>query len=299
MRVAISEEVQTALDAGGPVVALESTILSHGFPWPQNLELAQALEEAVRQEGATPATIAVLDGVPRVGLDRAALERLTQGSGIAKASARDIPALVARGDSGATTVAGTAMLAALAGIRVFATGGIGGVHRGAQHSLDISADLREIARSPVAVVSAGAKAILDLPLTLELLESLGVPVVGFGTWDFPAFYTRTSGCTLPQRVDDLPTLARLTQSHLSLGRGGLLVCNPIPEADALDSQQVEAWIQIALEEAERSQIAGKALTPFLLATLLKLSQGATLPANRALVMHNARLAAGLAVQMCY
>jgi pseudouridine-5'-phosphate glycosidase len=172
------------------------------------------------------------------------------------------------------------------------------VHRGARETLDISADLGELARSPVAVVSAGAKAILDLPLTLERLESLGVPVVGFGTDDFPAFYTRASGCKLPQRVDDVPTLARLVLAQRSLGRGGVLICNPIPEADALDPDQVEGWIQIALRRAQEGGVGGKALTPFLLATLLELSQGATLPANRALVMHNAHLAARLAVQMC-
>jgi pseudouridine-5'-phosphate glycosidase len=298
MTLSVSPEVADALARRAPVIALESTILSHGFPWPDNLALGRALEDTARAHGATPATIAVLDGVPRVGLDDAGLERLALGVGITKASSRELPWLCATRGSGATTVAGTAFLAARAGIRVFATGGIGGVHRGAQHTWDVSADLQELARSPVAVVSAGAKSILDLPLTLEALETLGVPVFGLNTDDFPAFYTRRSGLRVPLRVDGIEALAAALQAQAALGYpGGALICNPIPEDAALDPQDVEAWITQALALAARQDITGKALTPFLLSSLLTLSQGRTLAANRALVLHNAAVAAQLAVAL--
>ncbi len=294
----LSEEVLDTQESGGPLVALESTIISHGFPWPDNLDLALALEAAVRAHGATPATIAVIDGVPRVGLGRDDLERLARADRVEKCSARDLPFVCATGRTGATTVAATCLLADRAGIPVFATGGIGGVHRGATLTMDVSADLAEIARARVAVVSAGAKSILDLALTLEALETLGGPIVGFGCDELPAFYTPHSGLPIPHRVDDLDTLARIVAAHRSLGlHGGLLIFNPIPPAHALPADRVDAWIAQALEAAQARQIEGKALTPFLLAELARLSNGATLPANRALALHNADLAARLALRI--
>jgi pseudouridine-5'-phosphate glycosidase len=291
----LSEPVALALRQNRPVVALESTIVAHGMPYPQNLETARAVEAAVRERGAVPATIAVWDGVPRIGLDDHELEALARTDGVWKVSRRDLPYVMAQKRHGATTVASTMILAAKAGIRVFATGGIGGVHRGAERTFDISADLMELARTPVAVVSAGAKAILDLGLTLEYLETQGVPVIGYQTHDFPAFYTRSSGHTLELRTDTPEELAAVLRAQWALGlEGGALVANPIPEAFALDAADIEAAIAAAVGEAEQQGIQGKALTPFLLSRIKHLTEGRSLEANIQLVLHNARLAADLA-----
>ncbi len=299
MNIQLSASVSQALANGDPVVALESTIISHGFPRPRNLEVGKLLEATVRQHGAVPATIAVLDGVAHVGLEPDQLERLALEDGIEKCSARDLPLVSAAGGSGATTVAATCHLAAMAGVKVFATGGIGGVHRHAERTMDVSADLRQLATSPVVVISAGAKSILDLGLTLEVLETYGVPVVGLGCDEMPAFYTRTSGHFLTQRVDDIETLAKAVIAQQSLGlTGGMLVCNPIPQEAALDADEVEGWIQAALAKAEAQGIAGKALTPFLLGELVERSGGQTLGANIALAKNNAQVGARLAVELC-
>jgi pseudouridine-5'-phosphate glycosidase len=291
----LSEPVALALRQNRPVVALESTIVAHGMPYPQNLETARAVEAAVQERGAVPATIAVWDGVPRIGLDDHELEALARTDGVWKVSRRDLPYVMAQKRHGATTVASTMILAAKAGIRVFATGGIGGVHRGAERTFDISADLMELARTPVAVVSAGAKAILDLGLTLEYLETQGVPVIGYQTHDFPAFYTRSSGHTLELRTDTPEELAAVLRAQWALGlEGGALVANPIPEAFALDAADIEAAIAAAVGEAEQQGIQGKALTPFLLSRIKHLTEGRSLEANIQLVLHNARLAADLA-----
>jgi pseudouridine-5'-phosphate glycosidase len=292
----LAPEVAAALAAGGPVVALESTIISHGMPYPRNLETARRVEAAIRAEGAVPATVAVLDGRLRVGLGAAELERLATARDLAKLSRRDLAVAIATGGSGATTVAATMIGAALAGIAVFATGGIGGVHRGGESSLDISADLEELARTPVAVVCAGAKAILDLPRTLEYLETRGVPVIGFGTDAFPAFYTRDSGLAVDRRADSAAEVAAIMAAARRLGLGGgLLVANPIPEAHALPRATVEAAIATALADAERDGIRGKAVTPFLLARLEAITGGASLAANIELVASNARVGAAIAV----
>ncbi|MBT9288198.1 pseudouridine-5'-phosphate glycosidase [Prosthecodimorpha staleyi] len=296
--LAPSPEVADALAAGRPVVALESTIVSHGLPWPGNLETAQAIEATVRAGGAVPATIAVLDGRLRIGLEPDDLARLARADGVMKLSRADLAFAVATGRPGATTVAATMIAARLAGIRVFATGGIGGVHRGAEASFDISADLQELARSEVAVVSAGAKAILDLPKTLEVLETLGVPVVGWKTDDFPAFWSRRSGLPAPLRVDDAPTLARFMAARRALGLGGgLLVANPVPPADEIDADEMAGHIAGAQAEAERAGIRAKAVTPFLLAHILESTGGRSLATNRALVLNNAAVAAEIAVAL--
>ena len=290
-----SESVATAIREKRPVVALESTIVAHGMPYPQNVETARAVEAAVRAHGAEPATIAVWDGVPRIGLDDAGLEALGRTSGVWKVSRRDLPYVVAKGLHGATTVASTMILAHRAGIRVFATGGIGGVHRGAERTFDVSADLTELARTPVAVVSAGAKAILDLALTLEYLETHGVPVIGYQTSEFPAFYSRRSGHTLELRAETPGELAKILQAQWALGfESGALVANPIPEPYALDHDAMEAAIEEAVREATAQGIQGKALTPFLLAKIKHLTGGRSLEANIQLVLNNARLAAELA-----
>lgn len=292
----VHPEVRAALDAGAPVVALESTIVAHGMPWPHNLDTAQRVEAEVRRHGAVPATIAVLGGRLKAGLAAAELEALARrGSGVAKASRRDLGALVARGADGATTVAATMIVAALAGIRVFATGGIGGVHRGAETSFDISADLLELARTPVVVVCAGAKSILDLGLTLEVLETHGVPVIGYRTDTLPAFYVRDSGHRLELRVDGPDEFARTMRAHWGLGLGsGLVLANPIPVEHALDSGRIDAAIGQALAEAQAQGIRGKAITPFLLARVAEVTGGASLHANIALVLNNAALAAQVA-----
>ena len=291
-------EVAEALATRQPVVALESTIISHGMPWPQNVETARQVEAAVRESGAVPATIAVLRGKLTVGLDDADLEEIGRpGQRVVKASRRDLAILLARGQTGATTVAGTMLVAHLAGIRVFATGGLGGVHRGAQQSWDVSADLSELAQTPVAVVCAGAKAILDLPLTLEYLETHGVPVLGYQTDAFPAFWTRESGLPVDARVETPAEVAAILAAHWRLGAnasdggaGGVVVANPIAAEHALARDLIEGAIGQALADAEAAGVTGKQLTPFLLARVAALTGGRSLEANIALVLGNARLA---------
>ncbi|MCP5373393.1 MAG: pseudouridine-5'-phosphate glycosidase [Hyphomicrobiales bacterium] len=289
-------EVADTLAAGGAVVALESTVIAQGLPRPHNREAAAEMEAAVRAGGAVPATIAILDGRIRVGLTAAQLDRLAD-SPVPKASRRDLAPLLAAGGDGATTVSATMACAHLAGIRVFATGGIGGVHRGAGRTFDISADLSELARTPVAVVSAGAKSILDLPRTREVLETLGVPVVGYGTDTLPAFYLRDSGLAVDARADSPVAAAAILRAQWDLGLGGVLVANPIPAADALDPGPVEAAIDGAVAAAASAGVDGKALTPFLLARLAAATGGATLAANRALLRHNAAVAAAIAAAL--
>lgn len=295
--IVLAPDVADALAAGGGVVALESTIIAHGMPYPQNVETARLVEADVREHGATPATIAVLDGRLTVGLDDERLERLATDPAVAKASVRDLPGLLARGTSGATTVAATMHVAALAGIRVFATGGIGGAHRGAQATFDVSADLTELGRTPVAVVSAGAKAILDLPLTLEVLETLGVPVIAYGADDFPAFYSRSSGLPAPDRADGADEIARILVARWRLGGGGVLVANPIPADAEIPAGEIASAIESALAEADAAGVVGKAVTPMLLARIAAITGGASLRANVALVRANARLAAEIAVAL--
>jgi pseudouridine-5'-phosphate glycosidase len=293
----VAGDVAAALQKGGPVVALESTIIAHGMPWPQNAETALAVEADVRALGAVPATVAILDGRLRAGLARQEIERLAHdGRDTAKVSRRDMPLVVARGGSGATTVAATMIVAALAGIRVFATGGIGGVHRGAEKSFDISADLQELARTPVAVVCAGAKSVLDLALTLEYLETHGVPVIGYRTDRFPAFFTRDSGLAVDARLDEPEDVARVMQAKWQLGLdGGIVVANPIAEASQLPRERIERATGQALDEARAQGVAGKALTPFLLERVNALTGGDSLASNVDLVRSNARLAARIAV----
>ena len=293
----LSDEVRAARAAGRPLVALESTIIAHGLPRPDNLEVGQALEAVVRENGAVPATIAVIDGRIHAGLDDAMLIRVANED-MPKLSRRDLGLTLARGGSGATTVAATMIGAELAGIRVFATGGIGGVHRGAETSFDVSADLEELARTPVAVVCAGAKSILDLPKTLEVLETKGVPVIGYGTDELPAFYTRTSGLALTQRADTPAAIAAMLAVQARLGfSGGAVIAVPIPEGDALDAGDVARWIDEALGAAERQGVQGKAVTPFLLQHLAEATGGAALKANVALAKNNASVAAEIAVAM--
>jgi pseudouridine-5'-phosphate glycosidase len=296
--VVMTEEVASALGAGRAVVALESTIVTHGMPYPRSLETALGVEEVVRAHGAVPATIAVVDGRPRVGLEPDELEKLAAGEGVTKASRRDLAALAAKGRSAGTTVAATMFLAHSAGIRIFATGGIGGVHRGAETTFDISADLDELARTPVAVVSAGAKSILDLRRTLEVLETRGVPVIGVGTNEFPAFFSRSSGLPVDHRVDGPEELALVVAAHLALGLpSGILVANPVPEADALDGDEIDDTISEAVRDAERAGIGRRDLTPYLLGRIVELSGGRSLTANIALVRNNAQLAARTAVAL--
>jgi pseudouridylate synthase len=295
--IALAPEVAAALAERRPVVALESTIVAHGLPWPDNLALATELEDVVRAHGAVPATIAVLGGRARIGLTADELEAVASGgSVIAKAGAADLAVYLARGGDAATTVSATAVLAAKAGIRVFATGGIGGVHRG--DAGDVSHDLYALAATPIAVVSAGAKAILDLPRTLELLESLGVLVIGLGTGELPAFYTRTSGLALDHRAEDVAALAAILRARWDvLGGGGVLVCNPIPASAELPAAEIEGAITAALAEAAAAGVTGKRLTPFLLARLAALTGGRSIVANRALARHDAEVAARLAAAM--
>ena len=296
--LALAPDVAAALADGRAVVALESTIVTHGMPWPQNLETAQSVEAAVRDEGAIPATVAVLDGVVRVGLTEGQLRDIASRTGAAKASRRDLSAIVAGRGTAGTTVAATMFLAARAGIAVFATGGIGGVHRGAGETFDISADLIELGRSPVAVVCAGAKSILDIPKTLEVLETQGVPVVGYRTDRFPAFYARDSGEPLEHRFDSPADLAALIAAHRRLDLpGGILIANPVPEADALPAAEIEAIIARAVAEAAARGVAKKAVTPFLLARIVELTGGRSLAANIALIRDNARLAARVAAAL--
>ena len=295
----IKPEAAEALAAGRPVVALESTIISHGMPWPQNAETALAVEAAIREKGAVPATIAVIGGRLKAGLTEEEIRYLGQkGQEIPKASRRDLPMLCARGLDGATTVASTMIVAALAGIRVFATGGVGGVHRGAETTMDISADLEELARTPVLVICAGAKSILDLGLTLEYLETKGVPVCGYGTDELPAFYTRTSGFGVDFRVDSPEELAAVFAAERGLGYpGGMLCGNPIPAEYSMPPEIINAAIDQAVAESVARGIHGKAVTPFLLARVKDLTGGDSLDANIQLVLNNARLAAATAAAL--
>ena len=298
MTVHVSNEVAEAVSAGQPVVALESTIISHGMPYPQNVEMACAVESIVREHGAIPATIAVIDGVCRVGVDRADVELLATRTDVHKATTRDLPWLVATGVTGATTVAATMHLAALAGIRVFATGGIGGVHRGASTTFDISADLTELAHTPVAVVCAGVKSILDIASTLEYLETVGVPVVVVGSDEFPAFYSRSSGQRAPRSVDDAKQAAAVldaTWRHLQLSRG-VCIANPIPADDEIPAAEIDGVIAEALAELSAQGITGQAVTPFLLSRIVDQTGGRSLQANMTLVKRNAALAADVAVE---
>jgi pseudouridine-5'-phosphate glycosidase len=293
-----SEEVAAALSGKRPVVALESTILTHGMPYPQNLETALLVEKAVRANGATPATVAVVDGRLKVGLAAAELERLARLSGgVVKASRRDLAPVVARHGSAGATVAATMYVAELAGIEVFATGGIGGVHRGAEQTFDISADLVELSRTKVAVVCAGAKSILDIDKTLEYLESHGVAICGYCCDEFPAFYARSSGVKLDHRCDGLRDLARMARLQRAIGPGGLLIANPIPEDKALEAQAIEARIAEAVAEAKERGIAKKDVTPFLLGRVVELTDGRSLEANIALIENNAIVAAQVAVEL--
>lgn len=296
----IAAPVQAALDAGRGVVALESTLIAHGLPWPHNLETARRAEAIIRDRGAVPATIAVLKGRLCVGLGDAQLENLARmrRAEVMKLSRADLAVALATGASGATTIAATMIAAHRAGISVFATGGIGGVHRGAQDSFDVSADLHELAQTPVIVVASGAKAILDLPATLEVLETLGVPVVACGQDAFPAFWSRDSGLAAPLRMDDPATIARAARMRRLLGLGGgMLVANPIPAGDEIPLARITPAIEAALKDAADQGIAGKPLTPFLLGRVLDLTGGASLAANIALILDNARLGADIALQM--
>lgn len=304
--LSIREDLAAAIAAGRPVVALESTVIAHGLPRPQNLETACAMEEAVREAGAIPATIGVLGGKLIVGLSQEQITFLSEADSVAKVSRADLAAVLTSGQPGATTVAGTLIAADMAGIRVFATGGIGGVHRGGEDSLDISADLTELARTPVAVICAGAKAILDLPRTLEVLETLGVPVVGYGTKEFPAFYSRESGLQLVHRVDTPEQAAKLMEVQWETGRmedhgtgegmkTGVIFAQPVPAKSALTRGEVEMFITSALHSAEIAGVRGKNVTPYLLQELAQLSGGRTLRANTALLIANAGLAGRIAV----
>lgn len=291
----LSPRVAAALAENRPVVALESTIITHGMPYPQNVETARSVEDLVRSEGAEPATIAVLEGVLRIGLEDVEIEALAKATSVMKLSRADLAFAMATGRTGSTTVAATMIAAALAGIGVFATGGIGGVHRGAGASFDISADLDELAATPVIVVSAGAKAILDIGKTLEVLETKGVPVIGYCSDDWPAFWSRASGHPAPLRLDSADEIAAFQhmRRRLDLG-GGMLIGNPVPAEDEIEANIVELWIADALGDADRNGIAGKAVTPFLLQRIFELSEGRSLETNIALVRSNARLAAGIA-----
>ena len=292
----ISPEVKSALAEGRPVVALESTIISHGMPYPQNVETAMNVEKIVRENGAVPATIAIIGGKLKAGLSADEIEYLgKKGYDVTKASRRDLPVLVARGEDGATTVATTMIIAAMAGIKVFATGGIGGVHRGAEVTMDISADLEELARTPVLVVCAGAKSILDLGLTLEYLETKGVPVIGYGTDELPAFYTRKSGFGVDYRLDTPDEVAAAFRAKLEMGLvGGMLVTNPIPEPYSMDPDVINKAIDEAVAEANAKGIRGKQTTPFLLAKIKDITGGDSLASNIRLVYNNAALAAQVA-----
>jgi len=294
--LAVAPEVRDALASGRPVVALESTIISHGMPYPKNVQTAREVEQIIRDGGAVPATIAVLHGVPRIGLDDDELDLLGSDEHVRKVSIRDLPVVIARAEHGATTVASTMRLAALAGIRVFVTGGLGGVHRGAERSMDVSADLTELSLTDVAVVSAGVKSLLDIGRTLEVLETLGVPVVTVGSDDFPSFYSRSSGFRSPLRLDSAAEVARAMRAKWSLGlAGGIVVANPIPVEDEIAEAEIGRLIEQAVAEADQRGITGAAITPFLLGRIVELSGGESLRANIALVKHNAALGAAIAV----
>ena len=293
----LTDEVAKALADGAPVVALESTIISHGMPYPQNVDMANEVERIIRDGGAVPATIAVLNGRPRIGLSKEDLELLATSPDVAKVSVRDLPYVVSQGTHGATTVASTMRLAALAGISVFVTGGIGGVHRGAERTYDISADLTELSKTNVAVVSAGVKSILDIGLTLETLETLGVPVVAYGTDDFPAFFSRISGHPAPMRIDTPADLAALMVTKWRFGLdGGVAIVNPIPAEDEIPAEEIGAIIEQAIADMDEKGIHGKEATPYLLGRIVEITEGASLKANIALVNNNARLGAQVAVE---
>jgi pseudouridine-5'-phosphate glycosidase len=293
-----SAEVAAAKARGAPIVALESTIITHGMPYPGNLDMARSVERIIREEGAVPATIVVIDGVLHIGLEDAQLEALSQSEGAMKVSRADLAFAIAERRTGATTVAATMIGAALAGIKVFATGGIGGVHRGAEETFDISADLEELARTGVIVVCAGAKAILDIPKTLEVLETRGVPVVTYDSPVFPAFWSRDSGLKSPLMLNSPAAIANFQAVREELGiTGGMLIANPVPEADEIPREEMEIYIARAIDNAERDEIAGKAVTPYLLDNLFHLTDGRSLKTNIALVENNARLAAEIAVAL--
>lgn len=298
MTPCFSRSVAKARGDGTPLVALESTIITHGMPWPQNVETARAVEAVIREEGAEPATIAVLDGALHVGLEDEELERLAQAENVLKLSRADFAHAIASGQTGSTTVAATMIAASLAQISVFATGGIGGVHRGAETSFDISADLLELAQTDVIVVCAGVKAILDVPKTLEVLETQGVPVIGFGTNTFPAFWSREGLLAAPIRLDTPQQIAAHTGTRRTLGlRGGTLIANPVPVADEIPADEIGQYIEAALVEADAQGVTGKDVTPFLLGRMVELTDGRSLKTNIALIKNNARLAARIAVAL--
>ena len=300
MNIKISPEVKKALEENRPVVALESTIISHGMPYPKNFQTAMQVEEVIRSCGAIPATIAIIKGVPTVGCSKEDIEYLAKtGRGVIKVSRRDIPVVVAKKQDGATTVAGTMILANLAGIKIFATGGIGGVHRGATETFDISADLEELAQTDVTVVCAGAKSILDLGLTLEYLETKGVPVIGYQTEELPAFFTRKSGFKVNYRLDTPEEIAEVLKKKDALGlKGGVLVTNPIPEEYSMEEKAISKTIEDAIAEANALGIKGKETTPFLLEKIQILTEGKSLASNIQLVFNNARLASQIAMALC-
>ncbi|WP_416796886.1 pseudouridine-5'-phosphate glycosidase [Ciceribacter azotifigens] len=296
--IVYSKEVTAAKVRGAPIVALESTIITHGMPFPGNLEMARSVEAIIREKGAVPATIAVIDGILHIGLEDAQIAALAQMTDVMKLSRADIAFALAERRSGATTVAATMIAADRAGISVFATGGIGGVHRGAEESLDISADLEELARTPVIVVSAGPKAILDIPKTLEFLETRGVPVVTYDSGEFPAFWSRNSGLRSPLSLSSPAAIANFQRMREQLGiGGGILIANPVPEEDEIPREEMEIYIGRALASAEREEVTGKDVTPFLLDNIFHLTAGRSLKTNIALVENNARLAAEIAVAM--
>ncbi|RYZ59305.1 MAG: pseudouridine-5'-phosphate glycosidase [Proteobacteria bacterium] len=294
----IHPEVALALKAGKPVVALESTIISHGMPYPQNLKMAREVEGIIRAEGAIPATIGIIKGRVKIGLSDSDLESFAQNPKVEKVSRRDFPLIIAQEKDGATTVAGTMIAAQWAGIKIFVTGGLGGVHRGVDQNWDISADLTELQQTDVTVVCAGVKSILDIPKTLEVLETSGVPVLGYGTDEFPSFFTRSSGCPVLQRCDDLETVAKIIRAKDMMGlKGGVVLANPIPEADALDAEFINGVIAKALAEADEKGVSGKAITPFLLKNIVERTEGKSLVANIALVKNNAKIGARLAIAL--
>ena len=295
MTLIYTDEIENALNQGHPVVALESTIITHGMPWPKNLEMAQRVEAVVRENGAIPATIAVIEGNLHIGLTDEALRQLAQTSVARKLSRADLAICMSQRATGATTVAATMIAAHLAGIKVFATGGIGGVHRGADQSFDISADLHELAQTPLTVVAAGAKAILDIPKTMEVLETLGVPVIAYGQDDLPAFWSRSSGLMAPLRMDTAEDIAQAYAQRVALKiPGGQLIANPVPQDSEIPQEKIEPVIQQALAQAEVEQISAKKVTPFLLGKIFELTGGASLETNIALVLNNAKLAAQIA-----
>lgn len=296
--LSITPEIQKAIDEGKPIVALESTILSHGMPYPENVEFASKVEEVVRGEGAIPATTAIIGGKLKIGLTKDELEIMCKAENVGKVSRRDVAVYLATGKTGATTVATTMLIASLAGIRIFATGGIGGVHRGAQETMDISADLQELAHTPVCVVGAGCKSLLDIGLTLEYLETFGVPVLGYQTDDFPAFYCRKSGYGVDYNLKDAAEAAKILKTKWDLGlEGGALIGNPIPEEYALDFDEMEKVIVEALEMAKKDHIRGKATTPYLLSHIKDLTKGTSFASNLQLAYNNAKVASKIAVEL--